>query len=435
MPEHTSSQATRQSAQEPAAASASANTEASAPQPSADQISFQNTELAFRYRSSAELRKAQFLYGSLRLSPLVKYGPSAITLAMNMGLPVKGLVHEFFFTQFCGGRNLEEAMTTVERLYRHGVLAVLDYAVEAEKSESGFERVRTEVDRIIDTAKARKEVAFVAMKLSGIGSTEVMAKLQAGSTLAPHEERQYERMRERLDGICKHANEQDQPIYVDAEESWIQSTIDELVEEMMIKYNKHRPLVYTTVQMYRKDRLAYLKEMFRRVRFRQAYPGVKLVRGAYLEKEAERARKRGYENPLHSTKAHTDRDYNAAQRYIMERIDKLGLCAGQHNEVSAKLFAKTADELGLPRDHPNLWASQLYGMSDHISFPLAEAGFNVAKYLPYGPLKSVMPYLFRRAQENSSIKGQTSRELRLIEEELKRRNKARTHRTLGTSSS
>ncbi len=387
-------------------------------------IDFDNTEVAFRYATTPDLKRAKFLFTSLQNSFLANTGPKLLNFAFQIGLPIKSMTKHFMFDHFCGGENLLEAQQTMNKLHAHKVYSILDYAVEGENTDIGFDNTLQALLEILEYAKDSEEVKFVAMKMTGIGSFNVLAKVHAGEKLSPFEEAQFERTKERLDKICARAAELDQAIYIDAEETWIQDPVDELCEDMMAKYNTEKPIIYTTVQMYRHDRLEYLKEMFMRIRRRQAYPGVKLVRGAYMEKERERARKRGYEDPIQPSKDACDRDFNEAALYILERIDKIGLCLGTHNEESCRLVADYMDEHDLPLEHPNVWFSQLYGMSDNITFNVAEAGFNAAKYLPFGPVKSAVPYLLRRASENSSISGQTPRELELITRELSRRQKA-----------
>mgnify|MGYP006266073337 CR=1 FL=1 len=387
----------------------------------AKDINFEDTETAFRYKSNAQLKRALTLLKSIQNSFLVNIGPGLVNFALRNGFPIKGMLRTYFFDQFCGGTDLEDTQETITNLYLHGCRSVLDFAVEAEKTEAGFDRVFDEVSNLLDFAKAHDEVAFVAAKMTGLGNFNLMAKKQAGKPLSKLEKEAWARMEERLETLCEKAANIGQSIYIDAEESWIQDEVDRMVERMMMRYNKEAPIVYTTVQMYRHDRLQYLKELFRKIRLQQAIPGVKLVRGAYLEKENERAQKKGYPTPMQPTKYRTDRDFDKALRYIIERAENFGVCIGSHNEYSSLLAVQLMNEQKVLPDNPNIYFSQLYGMGDHISFNLAKEGFNVAKYLPYGPIQNAVPYLFRRAQENSSVKGQSSRELELIRRELDRR--------------
>ena len=393
-------------------------------------VNFENTQVAFCFAPTSHLKRAKFLFTSLQNSFLANTGPKLLNFAIKAGLPVQGLTKRYMFDHFCGGEDLAEAQQTMTNLLAHQVYSVLDYAVEGENTDISFDHTLQTMLQILDFAKDSEACKFVAMKMTGIGAFSVLEKVHAGKKLSPFENAQYERTKERLDKICAKAAELDQAIYIDAEETWIQDPVDELVEEMMVKYNTEKPIIYTTVQMYRHDRLAYLKDMFKRVRLRQAYPGVKLVRGAYMEKERARAKKLGYDDPIQPSKQACDADFDEAACYILERIDKIGLCLGTHNEASCKMVAEHMDKHGIALNHPNMFFAQLYGMSDNITFNVAAAGYNTAKYLPFGPVKSAIPYLLRRASENSSISGQTPRELELITREISRRRKCGTFRKL-----
>lgn len=390
-------------------------------EPTSLELDFENTAIAFDYKTDAELSRSHFLFRTIQNNFLVNVGPGLVQFALRIGLPITGLLKHYLFNQFCGGTTLAETDDKAKLLYSYGVTSILDYAVEAVKSAPGLNAAKEELLKIIDHAKARPEVSHVAMKMTGIGLFDVMAKKQAGKKLSGAELIQYDKMVDRLEAICAHAHKEGQSVLIDAEESWIQDIIDELAEEMMWRYNQERPTVYTTVQMYRHDRLAYLEGLIERAKSKGAIAAVKLVRGAYLEKENDRAEDRGYPTPMQPDKASTDRDFNAGALLILDNLEHAAMCAGTHNEASSKLIAQEMERRGLDRQHPHVFFSQLYGMSDHIGFNLAAAGFNSAKYLPYGPVKAVLPYLFRRAQENTSIAGQTGRELGLVQEELNRR--------------
>lgn len=397
---------------------------AEGPDPAAEleSIAFDNTEVAFRYKTDADLRKSHLLFNSIKYNFLVRIGPPLVSLALDLKLPVDGLIRRYFFSQFCGGVSLQDSLSRIELLWQHGAGTILDYAVEAQKSEVGYNSCMQHVLEAIEFARQREEVSYIAVKLTGLGGFGVLekAQLQDGE-LHGYEKIQYDHMVDRLDALCKAADEAGQSLLVDAEESWIQGAIDRIVEDLMAKYNKERAVVYTTAQMYRHDRLDYVKELFLGMRRRRAIPAVKLVRGAYLEKESLRARKLKYPNPLNHNKAATDELFNQAAVYILERLDKFAVCAGTHNEESCRLMAQYTRDHKIASDHPHLVFSQLLGMSDHLTFNLSRYGFRTAKYLPYGPLDAVLPYLFRRAQENSSIAGQSGRELTLIQQELHRR--------------
>jgi proline dehydrogenase len=333
----------------------------------------------------------------------------------------EGIIRRTIFDIFCGGTSLEDTRDRSQELLASKVLTILDYSVEGKNDEASFDATRDEIMRTVEFGAIDEAVAFSAMKVTGIADMELLAKLDAGRSLEPAEKAAVARAKDRLEAICKMARDLKQPIFVDAEETWIQKTIDIWTEEMMAKYNQEAPIIYHTVQMYRHDRLAYLKGLFARAKEAHYFLGVKVVRGAYIEKENARANEFGYATPMQPDKAATDRDYNAALRECIAHIDYVALCAGTHNEESAATLAALLVEKGIPRDHPHVLFAQLLGMSDHISFNLAHHGYRAAKYLPYGPVKAVLPYLFRRAAENTSIAGQSSREVELLRKEVLRR--------------
>jgi len=348
-----------------------------------------------------------------------------VNWALRWHMPVEGLLKSYLFDQFCGGTTLPETARKMNQLQRYGVRSTLDYAVEGLKTEQGFAQAAAELTRVLQFAAENPAAAFVAMKMTGIGSIDLMTKLQAKSSLIGAELMQADKLETRLAEVCSTAAHLGVPVLIDAEESWIQDYIDVKAEAQMWEHNRARPIVYTTVQMYRHDRLAYLKQLIETAKSKKAIAAVKLVRGAYLEKENDRSEELAYPTPMQPTKAATDKDYDTAIKLCLENLAHVAVYAGTHNEQSSLLLSEEMERLGISHTHPHVWCGQLYGMSDNITFNLARSGFNASKYLPYGPLHAVLPYLFRRAQENTSIAGQTSRELALIEKELKRRQKAR----------
>ena len=351
-------------------------------------------------------------------------GPNLLMLAFKLRLPIKGLVKQTLFELFCGGETLEETAQTSKYLFQFGVRTILDFSVEGEKTEAGFDTTCEEILAAVKHGGGHEEVAFCACKVTGLGEFELLEKVQSKEELSAEEHAAFERVKTRLDRLCAEAAKQKTPIFIDAEESWIQDTIDVLAEEMMEKYNQDNAWVATTVQLYRHDRLAYLEELIHRSKEKGYQLGVKVVRGAYLEKETARANEMGYQNPMQPNKAATDRDFDAALALCIEYIDHVHICAGTHNDKSSKLLTELMAQKGLEPSESHVLFAQLLGMSDHISFNLGHAGYNTAKYLPYGPVKAVMPYLIRRANENTSVAGQSGRELSLIQEELKRRKLA-----------
>lgn len=387
-------------------------------------FSFDNTEIAFKSKSNAELKQSYLLFKAIGYNWLVKAGPPMVNTAFSMGLPITGIIKKTVFKQFCGGENMNDCDATMNQLYSLGVGTILDYSVEGEEKEESFNGTTTETLETIAKAKNNPKIPFCVFKVTGLGRFDLLAKVTAGESLTSSEESEYGRVKNRIYNICKTAHDNNVRIFIDAEESWIQGAIDDMAREMMTLFNKERAIVYNTIQLYRHDRLAFLKQSHADAVANNFYLGVKLVRGAYMEKERDRASKMGYPSPIQPNKEASDNDYNEALRFSIKHIDKISICAGSHNEDSSKLLAQLMNEAGIAHNDSRIYFSQLFGMSDHISFNLSHVGYNVAKYLPYGPVKAVMPYLFRRAAENTSVKGQAGRELSLISKEVARRKKA-----------
>jgi proline dehydrogenase len=382
---------------------------------------FDNTEIAFQYRTNKDLKQAKFLFSSMASPLLTSLGTFATTWAFKLGLPIKGLIKSTIFKQFCGGETMEEAAQTADTLTKYGVGVILDYGVEGKEGEDEFDRAVPEFIKAIRYASTQKNIPFVSIKITGFARFGLLEKIHAGGQLDEREAADWKKVSTRIDQICGAAAQADIMVLVDAEETWIQEGVNELTVAMMEKYNRQKALIFNTFQMYCHGSLPYLKKSFDHSVAKGYILGAKLVRGAYMEKERRRAAEMGYPSPIQLDKAHTDKDYNEAVLYCMERLDKLSVFIGTHNEQSCFLAAKYLEDNNIPHDHSRVYFSQLYGMSDNISFNLAHEGYHVAKYLPYGPVKDVIPYLMRRAQENTSVAGQTSRELSLIMKELKRR--------------
>ncbi|HKG68817.1 MAG TPA: proline dehydrogenase family protein [Segetibacter sp.] len=390
-------------------------------------ISFDNTENAFAYKSVGDLKKAKFLFTSMNYQWLVKAGVRLTPFAIKTGLPVRGLIQDTIFKQFVGGETLEETTTIGNILAKYGVDVILDYGIEGKEGEENFERVTNEFIKVINFAATQPHIPFVSIKITAFARFKLLQRLHEAPRLRSGihdnevEEEEWKRVRERMHRICSVAAEKNVGVLVDAEESWIQDPIDRLTMEMMEMFNKEKTVVYNTIQLYRNDRLHFLNLSYRISRQMNFILAVKLVRGAYMEKERARASQKGVRSPIHIDKQSTDQDYNAAVAFCIENIENIACIVASHNEASCLLAVDLMEKKGLPLHHPHLHFSQLYGMSDHISFNLAKAGFSVSKYLPFGPLEEVVPYLMRRARENSSVSGQTGRELTLIKKELKRR--------------
>jgi proline dehydrogenase len=389
---------------------------------SGKKLNFDNTEIAFRSKSKSELNSAYWLFKVMSSNFLTQVGPPVTNLFLNIGLPIQGLIKATIFKQFCGGETIAECEGTIASLAAAGVGTILDYSVEGEEEEQVFDFTCAEIIRTIERAAGDKRVPITVFKVTGIARFGLLEKIDAKAELSTAEQVEFDKVKKRCERICRTAFERGVPVMIDAEESWIQKTIDSLALDMMMLFNKQKLIVYNTYQMYRHDKLAHLKADHLVAKEAGFILGGKIVRGAYMEKERKRAAEKGYESPIQPDKASTDKDYNAAITYCAEHVEEIGVVCGTHNEESCRVLAELLDTHAINHNHPHVYFSQLLGMSDNLSFNLSDAGYNVAKYVPYGPVKSVMPYLFRRAQENTSIAGQTSRELGLIEREKKRRN-------------
>ncbi len=380
-------------------------------------LSFDNTEVAFSGKSNSELKWAHRLFKLIGNNTLIKFGKVATNIALAIRLPITGIIKKTIFKQFCGGEDVKECKTTITKLSEYGIGTILDYSVEAKSDEKELENTCQELERGINLATNNTKIPFVVFKISGVATLSILEECNDKECSNIDE---YQKSYERVERLCKAAFEVNTPIFIDAEESWIQNTIDRIAEEMMEKYNKEKAIVYNTVQLYRWDRLDYLKGLDAKSKTANYKVGVKLVRGAYMEKERERAREKGYKDPIQPDKNATDKDYDLAVAYCVDH--NIALCAGTHNEESSKLLTQLIEKKQLDKTNSDFYFAQLLGMSDHISFNLSQNGFNVAKYVPYGPVKEVIPYLIRRAEENTSVAGQTSRELSLISKEMKRRS-------------
>ncbi len=391
---------------------------------SSPRISFEDTSVAFATKSDIQLKKMYLLFGSMNKNWLVKLGTFFIKLCLWLHFPINKLIKYSVFEQFCGGESLQECNNTIENLDKANIGTILDYSVEGKETEKSFDRTASEILQTIEKAAANHAIPFSVFKVTGIANTELLEKIQNQGHLDEEEQASYDRVRERMLMLCGKAYSLNVRIFVDAEESWIQDSIDTLTYEMMDLYNHQQAIVYNTFQMYRKDMYQNLIDATQNAHEKGYYLGVKLVRGAYMEKERNRAHECEYCEPVHETKENTDRDFNRAVEYCVAHRDTISICLGTHNEKSCKFLAELMNDQNIDHTDKHFYFAQLLGMSDNISFNLAKQGYNVAKYVPYGPVESVMPYLFRRAEENSSIAGQTSREFTLVKRELVRRKKA-----------
>jgi proline dehydrogenase len=389
-------------------------------------ISFDDTEIAFASKTDKDLQWSYRLFKMIGKPWLVKLGDGMQKFAFALRLPIKGIIKKTIFKQFCGGVSIEDCDEKISLLDKYQVGTILDYSVEGKESDEDLDNTRDEIIATIHKSRDAKAIPFAVFKPTGICRTDLLEKANVDEqSLKGKDKSDWEMALNRVDAICSAAFEADVPVFVDAEDSWYQDAIDRMVDTMMAKYNKEKAIVFNTIQMYRHDRLVFLKQSHFKAQETGYILGVKLVRGAYMEKERERAEEKGYPSPIQVDKEATDTDYNTALAYMAEHHSQISFCAGTHNEYSSELLVKLMEEYGISKSNKNVYFAQLLGMSDHISYNIAHAGYNVAKYVPYGPVREVMPYLMRRAQENTSVAGQVGRELSLIiKEKQRRKNKS-----------
>jgi len=384
-------------------------------------VSFEDTLVAFAYKSDAELRKANFIF-SLVNHPWISFlATGFVKIAFKAGLPIETIIKRTVFDHFCGGESIEKSEEVIQLLGRYHVGTILDYSVEGEKTEAGFDVTMEEILQNLEKAHHSRQIPFCVFKVTGLASGELLEKINLGKPLTEEEAAAFGRIQHRVNRICEKARDYNVPVLIDAEETWIQDPIDALADEMMARYNGRSAIVYNTYQMYRTNSMDNLRQDYQDAEKGQYFLGAKLVRGAYMEKERKRAEQHQYPSPIHPDKVATDKAFDDALEFCIDHLDRINVMCGSHNENSNTLLTERMAEKTISASDPRIWFAQLYGMSDNISFNLAKAGYNVVKYVPYGPLKAVMPYLFRRAAENTSVAGQSSRELTLIRTELKRR--------------
>ena len=383
--------------------------------------SFNDTKLAFASKTNWQLKKAYYLFRIVNNNTMAGIATFSASLGLKLHLPIKGIIKNTVFDHFCGGETIQECKVTSDIMAKYNVGSILDYSVEGKDSEEAFDNALAETLKTIENAKGNPSIPYCVFKPTGLGSSLVMEKVQLGDELSDSEKDAFTRMKDRYDVLSKAAYDNDVRLLIDAEDSWYQDTIDDLLYDLMVKYNKERAIVFNTYQMYRWESLDNIKKAHQLANEKGFVLGAKLVRGAYMEVERERAEEKGYTDPICVDKEATDKSYDNGLKYCVENIDNIELFNGSHNEQSNFYLANLMVRLGLKRDDTRIFFVQLYGMSDNISYVLADAGYNVAKYLPYGPIKQVMPYLIRRASENTSVEGQSSRELVMLSQEMRRR--------------
>ena len=383
---------------------------------------FDNTQIAFADKTTPQLKKAYWMFKAIEQPALTNVGISILNFTVKNNFPfVTDIVKNTLFEQFCGGVTREESMKVVKQMFKHHIGSIFDYAIEGKEEEATFDHTCEEIKQNIKFAEGNPAIPFVVFKPTGFGRLDLYAEVQAGKELTSSEKEEWNRVVNRYEEVCKMAHEKNVVIMIDAEETWIQDAVDQLVNEMKSRYNREKAIVWNTIQMYRTGRLEYLAKDLERAKEKNYFLGYKFVRGAYMEKERNRAQEMNYPDPIQPTKQATDDNFNAAIDFVMKNLDKVSAFFGTHNEKSTELVMDKMREQNLPNDFDHIHFGQLYGMSDNITYYLGAKKYNAAKYLPYGPVKDVVPYLTRRAQENTSVAGQTGRELGLIEKELKRR--------------
>jgi len=389
-------------------------------------LSFENTEIAFRYKTNSDLTRARILFTTIANPFLVKLGKSLTYFALRMKIPVAWAIKPTLYKHFVGGETLAECEKTVKLLSRYKVRSILDYSVEGGKDRESMQRTLDETLRSVINAAQHPEIPFSVFKPTAFASQDVLTRASENKDINSETAASIQFFKDSVEKLCKTAYENNIPIMIDAEDSWYQPFVDQVVTEMMEKYNKEKAIVYNTLQMYRTDRLDFLKNALKKAEEGNYFLGMKFVRGAYMEKERFRAAQKGYPSPIQPDKEATDQNYDAGIAFSVEHLDRISVFNGSHNEKSNRLLTEQMEKLGLPRNENRIWFSQLYGMSDHISFNLADEGYNVTKYIPYGPVRKILPYLIRRAEENTSIAGQTGRELGLLLQERNRRKNSKS---------
>ena len=385
-------------------------------------INFDDTSIAFAGKTDDELSHAHNLFRLMQFEPLVNIGSKFTEIAFNVGLPISYPIKLTIFDQFCGGTDIQECLKPIKKLSEYGVHTILDYGAEAKENEKDFDKIASFLIENLKLAEEDPDINIISSKITGLMRFHLLEKISNNEALNETEQAEWERGLARVKSVSQQAYDCEIQIYYDAEESWIQDAIDQIVIDHSKEFNKEKPIIFNTVQLYRHDRLAFLKSSLKNAKKDGYILAVKIVRGAYMEKENKRADEMDYPTPIQADKAATDKAYNEALLFCIDNIDHLAFCNATHNENSCKLLAETVQAKSFPNDHPHIFSSQLYGMSDNLSFNMAKADFNVAKYMPYGPVKEVIPYLIRRARENTAVNGQLGRELGLIKIEMGRRN-------------
>jgi proline dehydrogenase len=382
---------------------------------------FENTAIAFQLKSDSELERAYFLFKLIANEPLVRIGTAVTNFAVKAHLPVEGLIRATVFDQFCGGVSEEDCLPIIDKMFEKGVCSILDYSVEGKASEDQFDHALQKTLQVLQFVKEKDAIPFAVFKPTGFGRFELYEKLSAAEVLTHQEHKEWNRVIDRYNQVCQKASDLDVSLLIDAEESWMQQAADEIALQMMRKFNTEKAVVFNTAQMYRWDRMIYLEELLSTAKKENFKVGIKVVRGAYMEKERDRAKEKGQKSPICESKQATDTNFDNAVKLMMKNLDVFSIFAGTHNEASTYDLIEIMEKKGLDTNDPRVWFGQLFGMSDHITYNLTNSGFLAAKYLPYGPVRDVMPYLIRRAEENTSVAGQTSRELSLLKKEKKRR--------------
>ncbi len=382
---------------------------------------FNNTKDAFALKTDDDLKRSLFIFKLMSIPYMVPILTFFTNLSLKLRLPVEWAIRKTIFAQFCGGETQKECLPLVKLMHTKGVHSVLDYSVEGKETEEEFNKAADNKIAIIEFASKAKEIPFAVAKPTGLGRFEIWQKVTANEELTKAEALEWKRIQQRLERVCQRAYDLDVRLLIDAEETWMQDAADDLIEKMMEKFNKEKPIIFNTLQCYRWDRLAYIKSIYKRAKAKGFKLGFKIVRGAYMEKENKRASQKGYPSPICENKEATDVTFNAVMTYCLDHLETIHVFIGTHNEVSSYMALELLEQKGISSSDERVWFGQLYGMSDHISYNIAGVGSNAIKLVPFGPIRDVVPYLIRRAEENSSVQGEVGRELSLLIEEKQRR--------------
>lgn len=377
------------------------------------------SDSAFSHYSISQLRRTKVLFKILQ-NPLVSWFSGFVPhIPILLRLPfVKSLIKHYIFSHFCGGEDWKEVHQSALKLQKQNILSSLDYSVECKQTEQDYETTKKVLLNVLEEAKNLSHIPFCVLKITGLGRFALLEKIHNGQTLSDNEKAEWQRVQSRFDSICEKAVDCNTKLLVDAEESWIQKPIDNIVKRAMKRHNQNEPMIYNTYQLYLKAKYEQLKTDWEKAKEKGYILGSKLVRGAYMEKETKRAVKMHLPNPIQPSKAKCDQDFNDSLKFCLKHIDDFGIYIGTHNIESTQKARQLMQEYGIAKSDERVFFSQLLGMREILSYELAQQDYLVSKYTPFGKIAEVIPYLLRRIQENSSVKDQLNDEIKVITREL-----------------